>query len=535
MPADAPYVPTIKLHPGAPSTNGDAFHELDENLVVTRVGGAIAEAASDMRKSDGEGAREAARRAAIDIATAALVANSTETAAHSDDVDVITEGIARRLGISGQQLEDVLIAARLHDIGKLGVPVRILNKPDSLNPIEWTAVHRHTIVGEQILLAVPELRGAARLVRHSHERWDGMGYPDGLAGEEISLGSRIIFCADAFHAIRSDRPYRRGRTAAEALAEIRANAGTQFDPAVVEALVALSGDLQATSNGTRPRSRRAGRLMALLLIVSVGTTGSALAHSGLMPEANSHAQPAGGLTVAEQPATGGLGAGVQSPISPEAAKRQAPAVPGNVFGVLSDAGPLTLLSPGTAPVSGPTGFLPGALGTAAADQTATGTDSASSQDGPGVRDHGQGTGHGKGQGKGRGAEQGRGHDKQKKDSPVAAASEGNSRKGEAKGHSGSNGSAKAKSNAGSKSHAGSSKKSSTAHSTTKGGSSNASSGSGSSHSKSGKGAGSGQSSAPAKPAKPPKVPKNTPPPAPVQGMDTPSVSGNGNTAGDGHG
>ena len=164
MPADATYVPTIKLHPGAPSTNGDAFRELDENLVVTRVGGAIAEAASDMRKSDGEDAREAARRAAVDIATAALVANSSETAAHSDDVDVITEGIARRLGISGQQLEDVLIAARLHDIGKLGVPVRILNKPDSLNPIEWTAIHRHTIVGEQILLAVPELRGAPRLV-----------------------------------------------------------------------------------------------------------------------------------------------------------------------------------------------------------------------------------------------------------------------------------------------------------------------------------------------------------------------------------
>jgi hypothetical protein len=530
--ADATFVPSIKLQPSAPPTNGDALLELDENIVVTRVGGAIADAASDMRKSDGEEAREAARRAAVDIATAALVANSSETAAHSDDVDVITEGIARQLGISGQQLEDVLIAARLHDIGKLGVPVRILNKPDSLNPMEWTAIHRHTIVGEQILLAVPELRGAAHLVRHSHERWDGAGYPDGLAGEEISLGSRIIFCADAFHAIRSDRPYRRGRPAPEALAEIRANAGTQFDPAVVEALVELAGDLRATSNGTRPRSRRAGRLMALMMIVSVGACGSALAHSGLMPKANPDPRPAAGSTVAEPSTTGGLGAAVQSPISLDITKGQATkgqataGVPTNILEGLSDAGSPTLLSPGTAPVSGPIAFLP-ALGTAATDQTGTGNGSASSQDGPGVRDHGQGIGHGKGQGKGRGAEQGRGHDKQKSHSAPAAASEGNSGKGKAKGHSGSSGNATTKSSTGSKSDAGSSKKSPTSHSTTKGDSSKASSGSGSGNTKSGNAAGSAQSSAPVKPPKAPKAPKapKDTPPAPVQSTDTPPVSG----------
>jgi HD-GYP domain-containing protein (c-di-GMP phosphodiesterase class II) len=110
-----------------------------------------------------------------------------------------------------------------------------------LDPIEWVAIRRHTIVGEQILVSVPELRGAARLVRHSHERWDGFGYPDGLSGEEIPLGSRIISCADAFAVIRSDRAYRPGSSTAEALAEIHACAGTQFDPAVVEALEALAG------------------------------------------------------------------------------------------------------------------------------------------------------------------------------------------------------------------------------------------------------------------------------------------------------
>ncbi|MGH2982607.1 MAG: HD-GYP domain-containing protein, partial [Solirubrobacterales bacterium] len=267
-----------KLQDPETSINGTAPREPDEGAVISRVGGAIAEATE--RRASVEDQRQAARRAAVEIASAMLDASSAETAAHSDDVDVITEGIARRLGLSGQRLDDVVLAARLHDVGKLGIPLSIINKPGSLDGGEWKLMHRHTIIGEQILLAVPELRGVARLVRHSHERWDGGGYPDGLAGVEIPLGSRIVFCADAYHAIRSDRPYRKGRTAAEALTEVRACAGTQFDPAVVEALEEVAAQIRAARNGNRPRAARPRRLMALMLIISVGACGSAFARSG---------------------------------------------------------------------------------------------------------------------------------------------------------------------------------------------------------------------------------------------------------------
>jgi hypothetical protein len=261
------------------------LRELGEEAVIARVGDVIADAATEERRTAGEDVRQAARRVAIGIATGMLTASRPEIAAHSDDVHIVAGAIARWLGLSGQQLEDVLVAARLHDIGKLAIPAGLLDKQTLLDPIEWMAIRRHTIVGEQILVSVPELRGAARLVRHSHERWDGFGYPDGLSGEEIPLGSRIISCADAFAVIRSDRSYRPGSSTAEALAEIHACAGTQFDPAVVEALEALAGGLRIAADRLRPQSGRASRLIALLLIVGVGACGSALARSGLIPQA----------------------------------------------------------------------------------------------------------------------------------------------------------------------------------------------------------------------------------------------------------
>ena len=238
-------IPERVVHPpvGAP-----------EEEVIAEVGEALAVVASSNRPPIlDEDARQAARRAAVDLATAALTANSAETASHSDDVDIIAEGIGRRLGLSDQQLDDVMVAARLHDIGKLGIPQSIIEKPAALEDSEWAVIKRHTIIGEQILLAVPELRSAARLVRHSHERWDGGGYPDGLSGQQIPIGSRIVFCADAYHAIRSNRAYRAGRSAAEAFAEIRSCAGTQFDPAVVEALEDMAVQLRGRSDrASRP-------------------------------------------------------------------------------------------------------------------------------------------------------------------------------------------------------------------------------------------------------------------------------------------
>jgi len=146
-----------------------------------------------------------------------------------------TRSVAARLGLDGAELEDVVRAAELHDIGKTAIPDAILYKPGRLDSEEWRFMRRHAIIGEKILSAAPALAQTAKLVRSTHERPDGNGYPDGLRGEEIPLGSRIIFVCDAFDAMTSQRPYQSQRSTAEALAELRRCAGTQFDPDVVEA------------------------------------------------------------------------------------------------------------------------------------------------------------------------------------------------------------------------------------------------------------------------------------------------------------
>ncbi len=219
------------------------------------------------------------RAIATEIGMAMLAQTSTETVAHCDDVVVISEAICRRLGIAGDELEDILAAARLHDVGKASIPTEIIEKPGPLSDDEWQLIRQHTVIGEQLLSHVDGLEGVLPLIRHSHERWDGRGYPDGLAGEEIPLGSRIIFCADAFHAIRSSRPYRPGTSAREALKEVSRNAGTQFDIGVVGALQEVVEELWLAPAAGRARMPR--RLVALLLAISVGATGSAVARSGL--------------------------------------------------------------------------------------------------------------------------------------------------------------------------------------------------------------------------------------------------------------
>jgi hypothetical protein len=218
-----------------------------------------------------------------------LVAANVETARHSDDVVVISRAICDLLDIRGTERQDLLAAARLHDIGKVAVPQEMLDKPGKLTQEEWDLMRTHTEVGQQILGSVSELEDIAMLVRHSHERWDGRGYPDGLSGDDIPLGSRIIFCADAFHAIRSDRPYRDGRPATYALAELRNNAGSQFDPEIVAALAKVARELRLVPAGGR--IRRSSRLTALLLVLALGGGGSAIAHSGLLGTPTASASP----------------------------------------------------------------------------------------------------------------------------------------------------------------------------------------------------------------------------------------------------
>jgi HD-GYP domain-containing protein (c-di-GMP phosphodiesterase class II) len=156
--------------------------------------------------------------------------------------------VARRMGVSGVDLDDVARAAALHDVGKLAIPDGVLNKPAPLDDDELALMRSHTLIGERILAAAPSLRNASRLVRHSHERWDGAGYPDGLAGDEIPLGSRIVAVCDAFDAMTSDRCYRRALPVDEALAEIARCAGAQFDPRAARALRGTIGGRDAAAS-----------------------------------------------------------------------------------------------------------------------------------------------------------------------------------------------------------------------------------------------------------------------------------------------
>ena len=143
-----------------------------------------------------------------------------------------------RLGLSREEANEVRRAAELHDIGKLAIPESILSKPGELPGDEWQFVRQHTVIGERILSAAPSLTACSKIVRSSHEWWDGSGYPDGVAGEAIPLASRVVAVCDAFEAMTSTRPYRASRTVTEAVAELRRCAGTQFDPSVVRACVA---------------------------------------------------------------------------------------------------------------------------------------------------------------------------------------------------------------------------------------------------------------------------------------------------------
>lgn len=154
---------------------------------------------------------------------------------HVEDVADLVGAVGRELGLDEAELTEIRRAAALHDIGKVAIPDAILHAPRALTDVEWEYMRQHTIIGERIIGSAPELAGVASIVRSSHERWDGAGYPDRLAGEDIPLGARIVAVCDTYDAIVTDRAYRPAQPPEAALAELRRCAGTQFDPRVVAA------------------------------------------------------------------------------------------------------------------------------------------------------------------------------------------------------------------------------------------------------------------------------------------------------------
>ena len=164
-------------------------------------------------------------------------ADDAYTGAHSRDVVSLSVAVAEQLGLDARGRRDTEFVALLHDVGKIRIPNEIINKPGPLTSEERELMETHTVVGEEMLDRVGGVLGnVGHLVRSCHERFDGGGYPDGLTGEQIPLVARIVCCCDAYSAITTDRPYRQGRSAEEALAELRRCAGAQFDPDVVAAL-----------------------------------------------------------------------------------------------------------------------------------------------------------------------------------------------------------------------------------------------------------------------------------------------------------
>jgi HD-GYP domain-containing protein (c-di-GMP phosphodiesterase class II) len=183
-------------------------------------------------------------------------AKQPDLADRSSGAATLAVAVGRRLGLNSEELDELARAATLHDVGTVGLPDTILTKPGPLDKEEQDFVRQHTLLGERILNAAPALRPVATIVRASHERWDGKGYPDGLQGEDIPLAARIVAVCEAYEAMTSERCYRAARTPAAAREELRREAGRQFDPKVVDAFLLDLDEIGHPARDVAPSSNR---------------------------------------------------------------------------------------------------------------------------------------------------------------------------------------------------------------------------------------------------------------------------------------
>jgi putative two-component system response regulator len=183
----------------------------------------------------------------------AVEAKDTLTEDHCQRLAGLANLLGEAAGLDGETIKGVVLGALLHDVGKIGVSDRVLQKPGRLTDDEWAEMRQHPLIGEQICRPLMASRDFAPIVRHHHERWDGLGYPDGLRGVEIPFGARVVGLVDSFDAMVHDRPYRGGMPVEQAIAEMQREAAHQFDPDLVEAFVGVLGRVDPFTAGERLR------------------------------------------------------------------------------------------------------------------------------------------------------------------------------------------------------------------------------------------------------------------------------------------
>jgi HD-GYP domain-containing protein (c-di-GMP phosphodiesterase class II) len=204
----------------------------------------VSHAAIALENADNYGRLETMYLETVTALAAAMEAKDQYTADHADMLATMAVSVGRRLGLSEADLRELQYAAVLHDIGKIGIPGAILNKPDKLTDDEFKVMTEHTIIGERIISRIEYLEPIAHIIRAAHERWDGGGYPDHIAGDAIPLAARILLVCDAYHAMTSDRPYRKALPDEVAIEELAKHAGTQFDPDVVDIFLNVHPDFE---------------------------------------------------------------------------------------------------------------------------------------------------------------------------------------------------------------------------------------------------------------------------------------------------